>query len=375
MTGDCNYASVSDYIGSRPSVFETIDLVLIAQQVASGCAFLASHGVVWRDVCAKNVYLHRTYSGAPIEARIGNFEIALQLGKGKKKISLHRRETQHCLTRRMPAEALDAMKAEYYLEKTDVWMFGMFVWEMLSMVPSIRDSEWEPYGEVTTTGLKSHIMSEMLPETPARCAAKSHDTLAETLWQKASKLCLEVNPEYRAGWKVVSGALKEMAPSKTLKKKPEVETKPVNKREEADPKPNCSSKWRKFLMLLVIILAVVAFGINLATPCHSDAEAMEKFRNRESAKCGKQEVSIGEKCMVLTNRSGIWNKAKKWCEGNGYSLLRVKSLKEKNEVTKKFRSEPREVLWTSLMSNVNGEWKWNGVDHADIAGFGFGKCF
>ena len=136
---------------------------------------------------------------------------AVEVKDGEKLVQ-NRRDYAELDPYRLPVEALGSQKGEFYLEKCDVWIFGLFIWEALSLFPTEMESqELVPFDEAKPEGLKRYITSGCLPKTPFRCEKSYDDKLAAALWRKTTETCLIHNDNKRANWSKVSKTLSSLS--------------------------------------------------------------------------------------------------------------------------------------------------------------------
>lgn len=109
----------------RGSSLTMKDLVLISVDVAKGCKYLEEHRFVHRDIAARNCLL--TTKGPGRVAKIADFGMSRDVYRS----DYYRKDGKAMLPIKwMPPEAfLDGI----FTSKTDVWSFGVLLWEIMSM--------------------------------------------------------------------------------------------------------------------------------------------------------------------------------------------------------------------------------------------------
>ncbi|XP_068751010.1 uncharacterized protein [Montipora capricornis] len=147
----------------REEEFNVKDLLSFAWQIARGMNFLSSSGFVHRDLAARNVLL-----GEDKVAKISNFGLMRQthesvyhLKKGKK----------------IPVKwmAPEALYNSEYTTKSDVWSFGILLWELSTMGGN-------PYPGINNKELYNLLKTGYRMEQPNTCSDKLFE-LVLTCWK------------------------------------------------------------------------------------------------------------------------------------------------------------------------------------------------
>ncbi|CAI4227033.1 unnamed protein product [Auanema sp. JU1783] len=136
---------------------------------ARGLAYIASKNVIHRDIAARNVLIGRGYV-----AKISDFGLGV--------MAKERREKR---LNKVPVRYLspETLKNGSYTSKTDIWSFGVFLWEVFH-------DGLEPYYSIDTSAeiVKYVKQGNTLPN--------SSEFYPESLWLLTTK-CFQFNPDDR----------------------------------------------------------------------------------------------------------------------------------------------------------------------------------
>ncbi|XP_033627118.1 ALK tyrosine kinase receptor-like [Asterias rubens] len=157
----------------QPSVLDMSDLLLIAHDVSRGCEYLESRHFIHRDIAARNVLLSSRERGR--SAKIGDFGMARDIYRA----DYYRKDGLALLpVKWMPPEAfLDGI----FTSKTDVWSFGVLLWEIMSL-------GYMPYPGMSNQEVIHFVTAGRRMNSPAQCPRPIHDLMA---------LCWQQDPDNR----------------------------------------------------------------------------------------------------------------------------------------------------------------------------------
>ncbi|XP_038056082.1 tyrosine kinase receptor Cad96Ca-like [Patiria miniata] len=100
----------------------SLTLVKFARDVANGMAFLASQKCIHRDLAARNVLV-----GEDMVCKVSDFGLARDVMN----IRVYQRESQGPLPMRWMA--LESLIDDVYTIESDVWSFGILIWEIVTL--------------------------------------------------------------------------------------------------------------------------------------------------------------------------------------------------------------------------------------------------
>lgn len=167
---------------SDDDLLTAMDLLCFAWQITRGMSFLASKGFVHRDLAARNILL-----GEDRVVKISDFGLmrhtqddVYQLRKGK----------------RLPVKwtAPEALYNSQYTTKSDVWSFGVVLWELSTMGGN-------PYPGISNKELYKLLKTGYRMEKPDMCSDELFQLLLE---------CWNEDPSARPTFDLAAKALEKM---------------------------------------------------------------------------------------------------------------------------------------------------------------------
>ncbi|KRZ62622.1 Epidermal growth factor receptor [Trichinella nativa] len=110
-----------DYVQENKSKIGSAALIRWSSQIAGGMCYLEEHRLVHRDLAARNVLVK-----TPYHVRITDFGLAKLLEYGQEEIKI--------FEGKMPIKwlALECIQYRRYTHKSDVWAFGVTLWELFT---------------------------------------------------------------------------------------------------------------------------------------------------------------------------------------------------------------------------------------------------
>ncbi|KAK3701790.1 hypothetical protein QZH41_009800 [Actinostola sp. cb2023] len=166
VTEFCGKGSLIDYLRSRGrTVIGQKDLVGFGRDVAAGLEYLEAKNLVHRDVAARNVLIDDNAS-----AKLSDFGLAREanfnLEGGKFPIKW---------------TAPEALKEQKFSTKSDVWSYGIFLWELFSFGRV-------PYPRVPLSDVMAKVEKGYRMEIPEGCPTDVYNVMRE---------CWHINPSSR----------------------------------------------------------------------------------------------------------------------------------------------------------------------------------
>lgn len=147
--------------------FTTTDIVSAAFQVARAMEFLASRKCVHRDLAARNVLVAANYV-----VKVADFGLARDVYKNDQYIKVS--------PGLVPVKwvAIESLTDRVYSEQSDVWSFGVFLWELFTLGGS-------PYPGLPPTEIYQFLMEGNRMDQPVDCPDQMYQMMRDCWIEKA----------------------------------------------------------------------------------------------------------------------------------------------------------------------------------------------
>uniref|UniRef100_A0A1X7UVQ9 Tyrosine-protein kinase n=1 Tax=Amphimedon queenslandica TaxID=400682 RepID=A0A1X7UVQ9_AMPQE len=179
--------SVGKYLATRGrSVVAQNELLNISRDICEGMIYVSSRGFVHRDLAARNILLN--YNG---QAKISDFGLA-------RKVDAHAPHEEVKFPIKWTAP--EGLKDKIFSEKSDVWSFGVCLWEVYSFGRV-------PYPSILSEDVLEQIEDGYIMDPPDNCPSGVYSIM---------KNCWSLDPETRPDFRTLRALLsKSFGESKT----------------------------------------------------------------------------------------------------------------------------------------------------------------
>eukprot|EP01147_Barroeca_monosierra_P003501 gene3501-6127_t len=164
----------------------SVEQYTLMEQAAAGMTYLASQGIVHMDIAARNMLLH-----ANNIVKIADFGKAHRVDPMSGKF--HLRGIMQLCVRWMAPETLEG-RPIYFSESTDVYSFGVFMWEIYTYGTL-------PFRHLKSRAAKDEIVAGLILSRPESCPEETYEYMLQT-WDK--------NPESRPRFKELHTFVRKM---------------------------------------------------------------------------------------------------------------------------------------------------------------------
>eukprot|EP00039_Didymoeca_costata_P023201 m.6325 g.6325 ORF g.6325 m.6325 type:complete len:919 (+) comp3518_c0_seq1:175-2931(+) len=168
------YGDVRSVLGgclSKNIQLRLVEFLRIGVQVADGMRYVCNQGWVHMDLAARNVLV-----GADLLCKVADFGMARRVGKGKS----YKFGSDSQIKIPIRWSAPDAMFRREFSEKTDVWAYGVTMWEVF-------EYGMLPYKGKTNKEVQELIRDGQRLKKPENCPQNVYDILMTTWKASASQ--------------------------------------------------------------------------------------------------------------------------------------------------------------------------------------------
>jgi len=177
----CPYGNMLQFLRNRRGIYDSTwlppsdnpdkqftmtDVVSAAFQVARGMEFLASRKCVHRDLAARNVLVGENYV-----VKVADFGLARDVYKNDQYIKVS--------AGLVPVKwmAIESLTDRVYSEQSDVWSFGVFLWELFTLGGS-------PYPGLPPTEIYQFLMEGNRMDQPVDCPDEMYFMMRDCWMEK-----------------------------------------------------------------------------------------------------------------------------------------------------------------------------------------------
>ena len=141
-----------------------VDMIRMSMEIAEGMIFLSMSGIIHRDLAARNILV-----GNNMEMKIADFGLARDIGGVEEE---YNKESEAAVPVRWTAP--EAMNLGTYTTASDVWSYGIVLWELFSMGQ-------QPYGGLSNYEVKQLLERNERMNAPTNCPQNIF-LLMKTTW-------------------------------------------------------------------------------------------------------------------------------------------------------------------------------------------------
>ncbi|CAF2625603.1 unnamed protein product [Rotaria sp. Silwood2] len=178
--------SMLDYLWKHKHSIGENRLKLWASQIADGMAYMERKGIVHRDLAARNILMQSTD-----QVKISDFGLSRRIDAD---VYMQKSDSK------IPVKwyAPESISIGKFTTKSDVWSFGITLWEMFSYAAT-------PYGDMSGTDVYYFLQHGKRLERPSRCPSATYQLMLKC-WEWDEKKrptfselfqLLKIDPDYR----------------------------------------------------------------------------------------------------------------------------------------------------------------------------------
>jgi serine/threonine protein kinase len=138
------------------------EMLCFSYQLARGCAYLSEKRLVHMDLAARNALV-----GDDNSVKVADFGLTRPMEEGKPYLFL--RETMRLALKWVAPES---MTKKIFSEASDVWAFGVVLWEIASYGST-------PYGRVLTSEIQEKVCNGLRLQQPSTCPTEFYNVMLD----------------------------------------------------------------------------------------------------------------------------------------------------------------------------------------------------
>uniref|UniRef100_A0A0N4ZIK1 receptor protein-tyrosine kinase n=1 Tax=Parastrongyloides trichosuri TaxID=131310 RepID=A0A0N4ZIK1_PARTI len=310
-----------------PSKLSLKELISIMVDIGRGASYLEMNRHVHRDIAARNCLITSKLPANRI-AKIADFGLARDVYNG----DYYRVSGDDFLPLRWLAP--EAAKDGYFSNKSDLWSFGILLWEILTLGQT-------PYGKRKNYEVISYVNSGGLPDKPEYCPDEIYDIVKE---------CLIFNVSERPSFSMILPKLED------LRCKPD-----YNDDEPFPPVNECFGHHNQGFEMSMA---------SLGTNSMSDSLRLESRKDSNNSRFDKSNRSMGRR----NNKPSLlrsFRKDKKTSQPEPLPTMEEVNLSIRKSINRKHSNmRPESVLSSNTLStSLDPDYELTGPHRSSSLGF------
>eukprot|EP01083_Nonionella_stella_P223446 796339_1 len=191
------------YKQEKAEIPRILELLIILGKAASGLKFLHEYGLVHRDIACRNILLGKIHNNrieTSTEVRISDFGLTRELANKSSDDFIQKTQSTFGPLKWMAPESI---KAKEYSKKSDVYMFGITMWEIFY--------GREPYTDMTAVNVAINVVTKQnRPEIKVDAVQYEHTEMPDG-YQYVMENCWHQKPQKRPTFTQILTLLSKVA--------------------------------------------------------------------------------------------------------------------------------------------------------------------